>query len=214
MSALPRLFVVTDDEILKGTGFSRHWEAVLRAGGAGCALQLRAHGTEGGHLVSLARRIRAAAHRWGAQLWINDRVDVALAVQADGVQLGRLSLPAAAAHELLGWSCLIGRSVHDAEEAWQEDGDLAILGNLYSTTSHPQRRPLGLEVLRRAAAAKRPIVAIGGITPERVKEVVAAGAWGVAVMSGIWSAADPARAVELYTRQLGQPANGRAGVGD
>lgn len=211
---LPRLFLVTDEDVVGQAEFAEMAATAVRAGGRDCALQLRAHGLKGGRYWVLASQLRPVAWEAGASLWINDRVDVALTARADGVQLGSRSLSVAQARALLGRSCLIGCSVHSARKtvAVLEDGaDLALLGSVYATASHPERTPLGLGELREAARGRRPIVAIGGITPQRVKEVVDAGAWGVAVLSGIWRARDVAAAVREYLAALAQ-AGARAGV--
>ncbi len=178
----------------------------MRAAGEGAALQLRAHGVDGRTLLREAERLARVARESGCQLWVNDRVDVALTVRAAGVQLGSASMPTADARRQLGHAVWIGRSVHAPEEteaALDEGADVAVLGHVFATASHPDRSPLGVDAVRRAGAG-RPIVAIGGISVERVKEVVNAGAWGVAVLSGVWDTANPAAAVRRYKRALRQ----------
>lgn len=207
---LPRLFLVTSDEVVADSAFLERAAAALAAGGPDCALQLRAHGATGGRLYQAARLLKAAVQDSGGSLWLNDRLDVALAVAADGVQLGGRSLQVEVARRLLGSSYWIGASVHDpaaARESLRRGADIAVLGNVYATTSHPERPPLGLEALRRAAV-DRPIVAIGGITPERVEEVVEVGAWGVAVLSGVWGAEDVVGAVASYRQALASALRG------
>lgn len=182
--------------------------------------------------------MRAAAAR-RVHAIVNDRVDVALAVGAGGVHLREDSLPPAVvrslwqAHRLRhaqapgdGW---IGRSIHSpAQVADFPAGavDYVVLGAVYPTTSHPGRLPLGLEAVVAAAGAAKEgagtaansaegtgtaVVAIGGITPERVGPVCAAGAWGVAVASSVWGAGDPAEAVARYVDAL--PPAPRTGTG-
>jgi thiamine-phosphate pyrophosphorylase len=201
---LPRLFLVTSDELVEDSGFVERAASAVAAGGPDCALQLRAHRATGSRLWRVAAELKPAAQRAGATLWLNDRVDLALAVDAHGVQLGARSLQVDVARRLLGKAVWIGASVHSpaaARESLERGADIAVLGNVYSTASHPERAPLGLEPLRQAAVG-RPIVAIGGITPERVAEVVGAGAWGVAVLSGVWQAEDVAAAVRLFRQAL------------
>jgi thiamine-phosphate diphosphorylase len=196
---------VTDDEVVSAAGFADRVMAALAAGGRVCALQLRAHASKGRTLWDLSQRLAAAAEEAGASFWVNDRIDLALGLRAAGVQLGFRSLPVAVARELLGRSCWIGCSVHSASEAaagFDAGADLAVLGSVYSTASHPDQAPLGLGSVREAAATGRPIVAIGGITPERVSEVIEAGAWGVAVLSGIWQARDPAVQLARYVEAI------------
>ena len=200
--ALPRLFLVTSSEVVEEPGFLERARAALAAAGPGCALQLRAHTSASGALWELARELKQAAVETGSSLWVNDRVDVATVVRADGVQLGSRSVPTEVARRILGGTCLIGRSVHAANEALSVSADLAVLGSIYPTKSHPGREPLGLEELSRATTGRRPIVAIGGITPQRVGEVMKHGAWGVAVLSGVWGTAEPANSVREYTSAL------------
>ncbi len=197
-----RLHLVTNDDVLARSDFLDRAFAALEVGGAECVLHLRAHAVPGARLWQLARELRSAADRAGAGLWINDRVDVALAVRSDGVQLGARSMPVKDARRLLGRSCWVGRSIHRVEEAAAADADVLVLGNVYATLSHPERPPLGPETVRRAASFRRPILAIGGITPARVAEVVDAGAWGVAVVSGVWQDDDPAGAARNYLQAL------------
>jgi thiamine-phosphate diphosphorylase len=195
---------VTSDDVIEDSAFVGRAASAVVAGGRDCALQLRAHQATGGLLWQLARQLKAAAEAVGATVWLNDRLDVALAVGAHGVQLGRRSLEVAPARRLLGSSSWIGASVHspaEADEALGRGADVAVLGNVYATSSHPGRPALGLEALREAAVS-RPIVAIGGITPERVAEVIETGAWGVAVLSGVWQAQDAAAAVRRYRQAL------------
>ena len=131
-----------------------------------------------------------------AQIVVNGRPAVARAAGA-GLHLPeRAPLPAAAAAPAGGWP-LWGRSVHDpasAAAAAAEGADYLVAGALFPTTSHPGATPLGLVGLRRivAAAGGVPVLAIGGITPERVPAAIAAGAAGVAARSDVLGAADPA----------------------
>jgi thiamine-phosphate diphosphorylase len=123
---------------------------------------------------------------------VNDRLDVALAVKAAGVQLGKASLPVNAARRLdAAW--WIGRSVHDfaeADAAKAEGADYLLVGPVYPTATHPDRPPLGLDTLAQIATLGLPVIAIGGIGPGRVREVKAAGAYGVAAIRALWDAAD------------------------
>jgi thiamine-phosphate diphosphorylase len=92
----------------------------------------------------------------------------------------------------------IGKSVHDlagAQAAHAEGADYLVVGPVYATPTHPDRQPLGLALLSRIAALGLPAIAIGGVTPERAREVAAAGAYGAAVIRALWDAAEPAAAV-------------------
>jgi len=133
-----------------------------------------------------------------SQLFVNDRLDVALAVPTAGVQLGHGSLPVSAARALnpLWW---IGRSVHDlaeAEAARTEGADYLVVGPVFATASHPGRPPLGLERLQSIAAAVDglPVIAIGGVSADRVREVRKSGVYGVAAIRALWDDVEPAEA--------------------
>jgi thiamine-phosphate diphosphorylase len=198
---------VTSDEVVASADFLDQARAVMTAAGSASAIQVRAHGLSGRRFYALAARLRELSVETGAGFWVNDRVDVALALRADGAQLGHRSLPVGVSRRLLGRGCRIGSSVHDpweAEARFAEGTDVAVLGNIYATASHRERVPLGIGALRRACSSGRPIVAIGGISPERVREVIDAGAWGVAVLSGVWRVADPTATAARYARILGE----------
>jgi thiamine-phosphate diphosphorylase len=199
---LPRLFIVTDDAVVGRPDFHELARGVLDAADGRCAIQIRARRLSGGRFMQLARQLGAAASRSGVGIWINDRVDVALATRADGLQLGSRSVSTESARRLLGRYAWIGRSVHSVEEACTADADVLVLGNVYLTESHPGRSSLGLGPVREAAGTGRPIVGIGGITPERTGEVIEAGARGIAVVGGIWHVPDPIAAVGRYLRAL------------
>lgn len=203
---LARLHLVTDDSVLRAPGFIDRARAVLAAHGDDVALHLRGHGLSGGELFALARPLAVAVTGLGGALLLNDRVDIALAAGADGVQLGRRSLPVPAARSLLGADAWIGRSAHQIDEAADAvaDGvDFIVFGTVYRSASHPDRTPAGPDALGRVAASgDSPVVGIGGITPERVGAVLAAGAAGVAVLSGVWHADDPAAAAGRYLASI------------
>ena len=202
---LPRLHAVTDDDVLARPDFTIRARAVLAAGGGRVALHLRGRGASGARLFELAAQLRPTALAAGALLFANDRVDLALAAELDGVHLGRASLPPGVARGMLPPGSWVGVSVHDGAgaRAAAPDADYLVVGTVFATLSHPGRMGAGPELLSRVQAATSiPLLAIGGITPERVAEVVAAGAGGVAVVSGIWGAADPGAAVLGYLRNL------------
>jgi thiamine-phosphate diphosphorylase len=198
--SLPRLHLVTDDDVLAQPSFAATAEAVLARCGPEAALHLRGHGTTAAARFALGERLAAAALRTGAWLLVNDRVDIAMAVRANGVQLGVRSLPVRDARALLGAGARIGFSVHSALEALDavSDGaDFVVMGTIYASLSHPGELPVGPASLQECARrAGVPVIAIGGISAERVAEVTAAGAHGIAVLSAVWHAPDPPRAAE------------------
>ena len=199
--AVPALHAVTDDGVLARPGFVEVARAVAAAGGAGLALHLRGPATEGGRLHRLACEVRDAVRAHGALLVVNDRLDVAMAAGADGVQLGARGLEIADARRLAGEGMRIGASVHSAGEgraAVEAGADWVIAGTTWATPSHPGRPGAGLPLIRALAAAGVAPVAIGGVTVARAAEARAAGAAGAAVLRGIWDAPDPADAVRQY----------------
>ncbi len=185
------LFVALDEALLAGVR----------------AVQLREKDLPTRQLLAIARRLRELTSKHGAALLVNDRVDVALCVGADGVHLARTSMPVAAARRLMGHRSLIGVSTHNHDEARsaeEEGADFIAFGPLYETQSKSgYGPPLGLEMLREARAlVSLPIFGIGGITPECVGEVLSAGADGVAVISGILGKADVRATVKRFTNAL------------
>jgi thiamine-phosphate pyrophosphorylase len=192
-------------------------EVVDRALAGGVrAIQLREKDLSGRELYRLAERLLARTRAAGAALLINDRVDVALALGAEGVHLTRRSLPPGEARELLGPSRLIGISCHsraEVQEAAAGGVNLVVLGPVFET---PSKRsygpPLTARILREARLlTSLPLVAIGGVSLPRVLEVMAAGADGVAAISAVLSAPDPAAAARDLLAAVGA-ARHRGGV--
>ncbi len=171
-------------------------------------VQLREKELPGGELLALAERLQPAI-RGKAPFVVNERVDVALACGADGVHLGERALPPQAARRVAGDALLIGRSVHSLESAIAADAegaDYLIAGTMFETSSKPGKTPEGPGLLRRiASVAYRPVLGIGGVSPSNAPQLLAAGAAGVAVMTGILAAADPAKAVEALRDALRRP---------
>lgn len=198
---LPPLHAVTDDRVVASPGFVEWAEEVLAAGGDRVALHLRAPAASGRTMHALAIRLMEIAARTGSRLLVNDRVDVALAAGAHGVQLARRSLSVADARRLVGGDAIIGASVHDeaeAREAVETGADLLLAGAVYSTETHPGRPASGLRLIERVAPLGLPMIAIGGVTAERAGEVRRAGAAGVAAIRGIWGDPSPGNAVQRY----------------
>jgi thiamine-phosphate diphosphorylase len=165
---------------------------------------------EGRFLLEVGRDLLLGARVVGARLVVNDRVDVAGCLGADGVQLGQGSLPLDLARRLLG-SVYFGVSVHSAEEARAARGaDWLTVGSIFQTPSHPGAVPGGLELLDRVAEAAPgvPLVGIGGVTPDRVASLRHHGAAGVAVVRGIWEDPSPPDAVGRYLRAWDEASNG------
>ena len=195
MRPLPRLHAVTDAATLALPDFGVRAAAIAAAGSA-VALHARDRSAGVPALAAAAARLVALATPPEASVIVSARADVAVAVGAHGVQLAADDLAPSDARRTLrrGW---IGRSVHsarDAEAAVAEGADFLMAGSIYATASHPGRVPAGLALVRSAAALGVPVIAIGGVTAERVAELRDAGAWGVAAIGALWGAADPAAA--------------------
>ncbi|CEP67049.1 Thiamine phosphate synthase [Moorella glycerini] len=168
-------------------------------------LQLREKDLPGKELYHLARDIKQALPP-GTRLLVNDRLDVALATGADGVHLGENSLPPAVARRLLGPGKIVGVSVHSvaaAREAELAGADYLLFGHVFPTASKEGVPPRGLGHLREVVASVGiPIIALGGINAANAPQCLAAGARGVAVMSAVMAAPDPARAVAELKQAL------------
>ncbi|HVN37170.1 MAG TPA: thiamine phosphate synthase [Myxococcota bacterium] len=179
-------------------------------------VQVRERALEGSALLSLCDRVseaarRAASRRGGfVRVLVNRRVDVALAAGADGVHLGGDAMAPADARALLGASAWIGVSTHAPDEIDANSGaSYAHLAPVFAPLSKESSRPpLGLAALARATERGLPVLAQGGITPERARDVVAAGAAGVAVTGSVLAADDPAAAVRALRRALDEATRG------
>lgn len=207
-AALPRLHAITDDRVVGESWIPARAAQLAEAAGAELAVHLRARVLQGGAFLVLARELRAAIAPHGSWLVVNDRADVARAAGAQAVVTGRTGLVAEDVRRVAP-GLAVGRSVHGAAEARaaaDEGADFLIAGAVYETPTHPGERPSGLVVVRAAAGTGRPVIAIGGVTPARTPEVVAAGACGVAAIRALWDAADPAAAARAFLAAL--PARG------
>ena len=195
MRPLPRVHAFTDGAVAAAGDFGIR-AAAIAAGGPAVALHARHPGGTGAGLALTAQRLVSLARPPEAAVFVRGRADIAAAVGGHGVQLGTSDLVPADARRVLpgGW---IGRSVHTVEEARAavaEGADFLVVGSIYRTASHPEREPAGLELVTRTARLGVPVIAIGGVTSERVAELKDAGAYGVAAIRSLWQAADPAAA--------------------
>jgi thiamine-phosphate diphosphorylase len=199
MRPLPRLHAVTDDAICRGTDFGIQ-AAAIAAAGSGVALHARAPTSNAAQLTAFAKRLIALARPPEASVIVSARPDIARALGAQGVQLRAADLSVADARAVLGagW---VGRSVHSEEEARAAvaaGADYLVAGTIFESASHPGRAATGLEMITRCAALGRPVIAIGGMNPERARQAREAGAWGVAAISALWLVDDPyAAAMEM-----------------
>jgi len=193
--SLPPLHAVTNNTILGLTDFQRRAAEIARS--IQVAMHLRTDSLEARYLTELTFAAKTICSTRGAQVFVNDRVDVALATAADGIHLPGGGIPTYHVRELVGPDVWIGRSTHSVEEALaarDEGADYVFLGPIWPTTSHPGRAPLGIAAISEARTAR--VIAIGGVMPEKVQLAIEAGAYGVASVSGLWLAPDCGAAVE------------------
>ncbi len=198
-----RLIVITDRGLADPGSVTDVVADALQAGAR--TVQLREKEQPPREVLPLARRLRADTKRQGALFFVNDRLDLALAVEADGVHLGPDDLPVSAAREIAPPGFLIGYSadeVDEARRAVRDGADYIGCGTVYPTgTKLDTGRVTGIEGLRRVARAiNSPVVGIGGVTPARAPAVVAAGAVGCAAIGAVMGAANPRRAVADFLR--------------
>jgi len=164
-------------------------------------IQLREKDLVGRELFFLAEAARKLTQRYHALLLINDRIDIALAVDADGVHLSTASIPIESARALLGRQQLLGASTHSLEEAQEAErsgADFVVFGPVYFTPSKASYgSPQGLAALKKVVEKlSLPIYAIGGIKPENIADTRRTGVRGVALISAVMSAADPENATK------------------
>ena len=163
-------------------------------------VQLRIKGLRDDEAYALAAHVATELRRRGALLLVNDRVDLALAVDADGVHLGAHDLPVSIARRLLGPDRVVGASAHDASEATREvqaGADYLGCGSVFPTSTKEGATVRGLDVVREVRAATvAPVFGIGGIDASNAGRVIQAGADGVAVARAISDASDPAAAAK------------------
>lgn len=180
----------------------RAWRDVVLAAidGGADAIQLREKSLDGGELLARAAWITSVARPRGVRTIVNDRADVALAAEADGVHVGSTDLPISAIRSLAGDRLLVGSSTHDLAEAARAidaGADYCGVGAMFAGTAKPGAPRAGLAYLKQylAVDAAVPHLAIGGIDPARLPELVAAGCRGVAVSGAVCGAEHPDRVV-------------------
>jgi len=198
------LYVILDRGAAGGRELASLLDAVLAGG---CRLvQLREKSLPPVELYPLALALRRRCREGGCLFIVNDRVDLALAVEADGVHVGQDDLPAREARRLLRPGMLLGVSTHDeiqARRARDDGADYVAVGSMFPTGSRPGFQLVGPELVRRVRPdIPVPLVAIGGITVANVAEVIRAGADAVAVISGVCAAPDPAAAARQYLEAI------------
>jgi thiamine-phosphate diphosphorylase len=197
----PALHAVTNDAIISRPNFFGLAVRVMCALGSRGAIQLRTRWLPALRIYELASALAEAQKSSGCWVVVNDRVDIALASGARGAQLTSHSLTLEQAR-IATPSLPLGASVHSVDEAVaaaSSGADWNVAGHVYSTPSHPGQPGRGIELVSAITAVTLvPCIAIGGIRPQHVPALRAAGAHGVAVIRGIWDASDAERAAFDY----------------
>lgn len=216
-AGLPRLHAVTDDRVIAQGAVVERAAAMAAVAGPALAVHVRSRALEGGAFAALAKDLARALRPHGSWLVINGRTDVARATGARAVVSGRGGLPVRDIRRVAP-RALVMRSVHDANEiaaAVIDGADALIASNGDHRADHA--------VIVAAAAAGKPVIAIGAVTPATAGDALASGAWGVAAIRALWDAADPAAAARDFLRVLphdasvavtinGEPGRAREGV--
>ena len=203
-----RLYVIVDKAAAKARDLA--WIADRAIRGGADVIQLRDKAASAQALIEEAKRCVQLTKAAGVPLIINDRVDVAVAVGADGVHLGQDDLPVSVARQILGPGRIIGASTHSLKQALEADRagvDYLAVGPIYPTPTKPEASSVGASLISQVKAqVQRPLVTIGGIDQTTLPEVLAAGATCVAVVRAVCGAEHPeaaARALkDTLTRAL------------
>ena len=199
------LYLITDRKLTQG--YNLLWVLEQAFDGGVRAIQLREKDLDGRELFELAEKISVLCQRYDAQLFINDRIDVALAVDAAGVQLGETSIPIGPARALLGTKKWIGFSTHnlaEAKAAKRHGADFILFGPVHFTPSKSAYgAPQGLAALKEIVEkVALPVYAIGGINAKNLAVTMTTGIHGVALISAILSAQNPTVAAKTILAML------------
>lgn len=202
-----KLYLITDRTLI--THHSSLVTAVEEALEAGVrAVQFREKDLPVREQLDMAYSMKDLTTRYNAMLFINDRVDIALCVGAEGVHLGQSGIPVHAVRDMAGNKLMIGASTHSLEEASiaeEEGADFITFGPIYDTPSKVKYgRPVGIDALKEVnKKVSIPIFGIGGIKTDNIKDVIDAGAQGIALISGIFGEPDVRKATQEYLKVSG-----------
>lgn len=201
--AIWRLCLVTDRPLSRGRSLTDIVAAAVQGGVT--MVQLREKDSETREFLEHAHALKALLKPLGVPLIINDRVDIALAVDAEGVHVGQTDMPVEIVRSLIGPGKIIGLSITNATQIVRPDAqavDYLGIGPLYAqTTKGNASTPLGVAGFGKLRAlTQKPVMAIGGLKPDNSAGVLAAGANGLAVVSGIVSADDPQAAAQAFMK--------------
>lgn len=198
-----RLYLITDRRVTSDIKWTI--EEAMKAGVR--AVQIREKDLSAKELVILTRDLHNITRRYHAKLFINDRVDIALALNLDGVHLGSEGLPPDVVERLSGGRLLIGASTHSLDEAIEAESrgaDFITFGPIYKTPSKLRYgEPLGIKALKEVIKRIRiPVFAIGGINIKNISEVIDAGAYGVALISAVMASEAPGNAARELIEEI------------
>ena len=198
------LYVILDRTASRGRDLREILDGVIAGGGR--LVQYREKEWPSRRCLPLLEDLRQRAKQAGVSFIVNDRLDLALAAEADGLHLGQDDLPASVARRLLPSAMFLGVSTHslaEARQAEQDGADYVAVGSIYPTATKPQFQLVGPDLLRAIRPqVKVPLVGIGGITADNAARVIEAGADGVAVISAVCGARDPAEVTRLLLDRI------------
>lgn len=195
---LKGLYVITDKKLISRDRFVETVELAVRGGAS--VVQLREKDTPGDEVVSLGKALLKVTRKYGVPLIINDSVELAKAIGADGVHLGEDDPMVSRAREALGGDKIIGVSCYGRLErgidAERDGADYVAFGTPFFTPTKPERTPTSFDVLREAVSRIKsiPVFAIGGITPANADSVLETGVDGIAVITAVFGSGDPGKA--------------------
>ncbi|WP_461832383.1 thiamine phosphate synthase [Aquifex sp.] len=196
------IYLITDDKYFKDRDLYETIEKALQGGVT--AVQYRFKNKTTREMYEELLKLRELTRKYNADLVVNDRVDLALAVDADGVHVGKEDLPPEAVRKIVGDKMYIGYTANSLEEvkkAQELPVDYIGFGSIYHTSTKENYRYVGLDALKEAVSiSKKPIVCIGGIMPYRVPEVIRAGCRNIATSAGILGFEDVKKAAESFRR--------------
>jgi thiamine-phosphate pyrophosphorylase len=203
--SIGRLHVLTDTVLQ--SRYSHIELAKMAIEGGADTIQFRQKNGSTKGLISLAKKLKELCALANVTFIVNDRVDVAIAAEAHGVHLGQDDFPITLARKLMGEDAIIGGSavtLKDSQKCLEEGADYVGFGPVYPTSSKPDASlPTGIELMKKAIhAVPLPFIAIGGIHPKNVAEVIRAGAYGIAVISAVCCQDDPKEATRLLSQAL------------
>lgn len=204
----PILYPIIDPDVCRARGLDPVAVALACLTGGARLLQVRCKGMPSGAFLALAERLVLIARTYGADLIVNDRADIARLSGAAGVHVGQEDLTVDEVRGIAGGAAIIGLSTHDetqVDEAVAGSASYLAVGPIFGTaTKETGYTARGLDLVRYAAGRGKPVVAIGGITLERVERVVEAGANAVAVVGDLLSGGDPEGRAREFLARLGQ----------